>query len=75
MVSVPLQIMVFIVSETSGKSKNCANQLSLAYISNKAIMLVPRAEKETLFASLPVNLWVHLAHTYTYAGFHSSILH
>ena len=50
------QILVYIVSETSGKSKNCANQLSLAYISNKVIILVPRDEKDTLFASLPVNL-------------------
>ena len=51
-----LQILVYIVSETSGKSKYCADQLSLAYISNKVIMLVPRDRKETLFESIPTNM-------------------
>lgn len=47
-VLVDAKLLVFVASEKSAKSKLCNDQISLAYISNKPIVLAAKKEKDSL---------------------------
>lgn len=51
-----LQILIFVASEESVASNKCGDQVSLAYISNKPILLAARKQKEELTKKLNFGL-------------------
>ena len=52
------QLLVFIVSEEAAKSSVCQDQVSLAYISNKPIIVAARNKKTELIKDFGVGMWV-----------------
>jgi hypothetical protein len=51
-----VQLLVFIVSEEASKSSVCQDQVSLAYISNKPIIVAARKKKTDLLKSFGVGM-------------------